>query len=53
MGTYSLVVLGENFAGHRTGFVILTGHADLASGDPASGEELQDHSCAIAKEAIP
>jgi CDP-diacylglycerol pyrophosphatase len=47
---YSLVIVGETFAHHRDGFLILAGHADAAVGDRGSGEELQDHSCAVAKE---
>jgi CDP-diacylglycerol pyrophosphatase len=29
--------------------VLLAGHADPAHGDFASGEELQDHDCAVAR----
>jgi CDP-diacylglycerol pyrophosphatase len=49
MGTYSLVVVGEKFAHRRNGFLILAGRADSAAGGGASGEELQDHSCAVAR----
>jgi CDP-diacylglycerol pyrophosphatase len=48
MGMHTLVVVGETFADGTRGFVILDNHADLAAGDRASGEDLQDHSCAIA-----
>jgi CDP-diacylglycerol pyrophosphatase len=48
MGTYSLVVVGEKFARHRSGFLVLAGRADSPGGG-ASGEELQDHSCAVAR----
>jgi len=48
MGAYSLVVVGEKFPGHRSGFLILAGRAG-ATGGGASGEELQDHFCAVAK----
>lgn len=48
MGEQTLVVVGAEFAGGRPGFVILTDHVDFASGDKASGEELQDHDCALA-----
>jgi CDP-diacylglycerol pyrophosphatase len=41
---YSLVIVGETFAHHRDGFLILAGRA------AGGGEELQDHSCAVAKE---
>jgi CDP-diacylglycerol pyrophosphatase len=37
------------FGGKVPGFVILDDHADLAHGDWASGEELQDHGCALAR----
>jgi CDP-diacylglycerol pyrophosphatase len=47
MGTYSLVVVGERFAHRRSGFVILA--QQTTTGNPASGEELQDHACAIAR----
>ena len=48
MGAHTLVLVGETFPDGTTGFVLLDDHADLATGDRASGEELQDHSCAIA-----
>jgi CDP-diacylglycerol pyrophosphatase len=47
MGAYTLVVAGMQFEG-RPGFVILADRADLARGDRGSGEELQDHACALA-----
>ncbi len=46
MGAWTLVVAGHTF-GHAPGFVILAAHADKH--DPASGEELQDHSCAVVR----
>jgi CDP-diacylglycerol pyrophosphatase len=49
LGTHTLVVVGETFPDGRDGFVLLDDHVDVASGDHASGEELQDHSCAIAR----
>lgn len=49
MGMQTLVLVGETFADGTTGFVLLDDHADLATGDRASGEELQDHSCAVAR----
>jgi CDP-diacylglycerol pyrophosphatase len=49
MGHQTLVVIGATFAGGQPGFIILDDHVNLAVGDRASGEELQDHACAIAK----
>jgi CDP-diacylglycerol pyrophosphatase len=49
MGRYTIVVVGAVFAGAHPGFIILTDRADAGSGDRASGEELQDHACAIAR----
>lgn len=49
MGRHTLVVVGAAFAG-SPGFVLLDHRADLAAGDRASGEELQDHGCALAGE---
>jgi CDP-diacylglycerol pyrophosphatase len=46
MGSYTLAVVGEKFAHRRNGFLVLARRADSAGG--ASGEELQDHACAIA-----
>lgn len=43
MAHYTLVLVGT-----ETGFVLLAGHADIKTGDRASGEELQDHACAAA-----
>jgi CDP-diacylglycerol pyrophosphatase len=48
MGDYTLVLAGETFAG-GPGFVLLADRADPAHGDRASGESLQDHSCALAR----
>jgi CDP-diacylglycerol pyrophosphatase len=48
MGHHTLVVTGAIFANGQPGFIILDGHADPATGDRASGEELQDHRCAVA-----
>jgi CDP-diacylglycerol pyrophosphatase len=44
-----LFVVGAEFAGGSPGFIILTNQVNLASGDHASGEELQDHGCAIGR----
>lgn len=43
MGNRSLVVVGAAGPDGTPGFVILSGHADPATGDLAEGEELQDH----------
>jgi CDP-diacylglycerol pyrophosphatase len=48
MGEQTLVAVGAEFAGGNPGFVILTDHLNSATGDKASGEELQDHDCALA-----
>ncbi|MDT5091283.1 MAG: CDP-diacylglycerol pyrophosphatase [Mycobacterium sp.] len=47
MGAQTLVVVGVLRADGQPGFVILADRADPAAGDPAAGEELQDHSCAL------
>ena len=49
MGEQTLIVVGAEFAGGRPGFIILTDRVNLATGDRASGEELQDHGCALAR----
>jgi CDP-diacylglycerol pyrophosphatase len=48
MGEQTLVVVGAVFADGHPGFIVLTDHVDLAAGDKAAGEELQDHDCALA-----
>lgn len=48
IGTHTLVVIGATFPGNRNGFVLLDDHADPMTGDRASGEDLQDHTCAVA-----
>jgi CDP-diacylglycerol pyrophosphatase len=48
MAKETLVVVPETFA-DGPGFVLLADSADKFTGDRASGEELQDHSCAIAR----
>jgi CDP-diacylglycerol pyrophosphatase len=48
MGRNTLVVVAETFPDGRDGFVLLDDQVDAATGDRASGEELQDHDCAIA-----
>lgn len=47
MGDYTLVIAGFSFDG-QPGFVLLADRADLPNGDFGSGEELQDHDCAVA-----
>ena len=49
MRKQTLVVVGATLPGGAPGFVLLADTADLAIGDHGSGEELQDHSCALAK----
>ncbi|HEY4042314.1 MAG TPA: CDP-diacylglycerol diphosphatase [Rhodopila sp.] len=48
MGQHTLVATGATFGDGASGFILLDDHADLAAGDRGSGEELQDHTCAIA-----
>jgi CDP-diacylglycerol pyrophosphatase len=43
----TLVVVAWDFADGKPGFILLADRADLVAGDPASGEELQDHACAV------
>lgn len=43
MGSQTLVVVGAYLPGGQPGFVILADHVDVASGDTAGGEALQDH----------
>jgi CDP-diacylglycerol pyrophosphatase len=49
MGEQTLVVAGALFAGRRPGFILLNDRVNLAIGDHAGGEELQDHACALAR----
>jgi CDP-diacylglycerol pyrophosphatase len=49
MANQTLVAVGAVFEGGAPGFVILADHADLATADSGAGEELQDHSCALAR----
>ncbi len=46
MGEWTLVAAPTTFDG-APGFVLLADHVDLTAMDRASGEELQDHACAI------
>jgi CDP-diacylglycerol pyrophosphatase len=45
MGNWTLVAVGAK----PRGFVLLADHVDQATNDDASGEELLDHSCALAQ----
>jgi CDP-diacylglycerol pyrophosphatase len=47
---HTLVLVGETFADDSNGFVLLDDQASLAAGDHASGEQLLDHSCAVASQ---
>lgn len=47
MGAMTIVVAGAMF-GPEPGFILLARRADPAIGDRGSGEELQDHGCALA-----
>lgn len=49
MGKHTLVVVGMTFDGGKPGFAVLDDHVDLTAGDFASGENLQDHDCALAR----
>jgi CDP-diacylglycerol pyrophosphatase len=48
MGRQTLVLIGATFEDGKDGFILLTDHVDPAINDRASGEELQDHDCAVA-----
>ena len=48
MAAQTLVVTGAHFRDGRDGFYVLNDRAGLLPLDHASGEELEDHSCAIA-----
>lgn len=50
MGKETLAVVGAVLPGGAPGFVLLEDTADPPAGDRGSAEELQDHSCALAKE---
>ncbi len=45
------MVVGATLASGEPGFDLLVDRADAASADRASGEELQDHDCALKAEA--
>lgn len=46
VGQWSLVVAGRDDVQGGPGFILLATRVDAASGNDASGEELQDHACA-------
>lgn len=48
MAAWSLVLVGASRGPDRPGFLLLATRADPAAGNTASGEELQDHACAVA-----
>lgn len=50
MGEETLVVVGATLASGQPGFDVLVDRADPARGDIASGEDLQDHACAVKAE---
>jgi CDP-diacylglycerol pyrophosphatase len=50
MGEQTLVVAGAEFRDRRPGFILLDDQLDLAIGDHAGGEELLDHTCALARQ---
>jgi len=53
MGAQSLVVVGDNDADGRPGFVLLAGRSDGASPGSGHGEDLQDHvACPPSAEAM-
>jgi CDP-diacylglycerol pyrophosphatase len=50
MGRQTLTVIGAQFADGKPGFVVLNARVDLGTGAFIRGEELQDHSCAVARD---
>jgi len=50
MDRHTIVVVGATLPGGAPGFVVLDKEANVPAGDYGSGEELQDHSCALAKQ---
>ncbi|HXX37209.1 MAG TPA: CDP-diacylglycerol diphosphatase [bacterium] len=49
MADQTLVVVGGTFSDSRAGFFVLDDRADPAKADKGSGEDLQDHNCAVAR----
>jgi len=52
LGNWSLVVAGQTDPSGAPGFVLLATRLDLTAGNKASGEELQDHACAVLTGAV-
>jgi CDP-diacylglycerol pyrophosphatase len=50
MGAQTLTVVGAQFADGKPGFVVLNARVDVGAGAFIRGEELQDHSCAVAQD---
>ncbi len=50
MNRQTLAVVGADLPGSRPGFLLLATRLDLVRGNHASAEELQDHSCAVARQ---
>ena len=50
MGRETLVVIGAVLASGKPGFDVLADRADASTGDQASGEDVQDHDCALKSE---
>jgi CDP-diacylglycerol pyrophosphatase len=50
MGAYTLAAVPEVFPGDQPGFILLARRADLARGDPAAGEGILDHKCAVLRD---
>jgi len=44
MGAQTIVVVGAYGRAGQPGFIVLADHVDVAAGDTAGGEALQDHS---------
>jgi CDP-diacylglycerol pyrophosphatase len=53
MGRETLVLTGATLPGGQPGFDVLVDRADAAQGDMGSGEELQDHDCAVKSDSAP
>jgi CDP-diacylglycerol pyrophosphatase len=53
MAQQTLVVAGAASVDGQPGFVLLADHFDPATGDRASGEELQDHECGVMRGGTP
>jgi CDP-diacylglycerol pyrophosphatase len=49
MGKHTLVVVGMTWTDKVAGFAVLDGKVDAMGGNHGSGEDLQDHDCALAR----